>query len=74
MRARNDKEDFLRSIHSLKRQKRCRPLPRMADTSHIGWKTDPVRDDYGNGPSTAVASRDGLAAGGPGAKDGLIYD
>ena len=44
----------------------------MADTTHVGWKTEPVRDDQGNGPKTAVASRDGLAARGPRARDGLF--
>ena len=44
----------------------------MADTTHVGWKTEPVKDDQGNGPRTAVASRDGLAACGPKAKEGLF--
>ena len=48
-----------------------RPTPR-ADTTHVGWKTEPVRDDQGNGLKTAVASRDGLAARGPRARDGLF--
>ena len=34
----------------------------MADTTHVGWKTERVRDDSVTGLSTAVASRDGLAA------------
>jgi hypothetical protein len=48
-------------------------MARTADTTHVGWKTDPVRDDRENGSDTSVASMDGLAAREPKAKDGLFF-
>ena len=48
----------------MKAQKRCSRTVRTADTIHVGWKTDPVRDDWETGLKTSVASRDGLAARG----------
>jgi hypothetical protein len=43
---------------------------READTIHVGWKAEPVRDDREKGHGTSVASRDGLAARRPRARDG----
>jgi hypothetical protein len=53
-------------------QKRWRTRLPRADMNHVGWKTGPVRDDREKGHGISVASRDGLAARWPRAKDGPI--
>ena len=57
---------------ALDRKKRCRRNLRIADTTHVGWKTEPVKDDQSIGLKTAVASRDGLAACRSRAREGLF--
>jgi hypothetical protein len=36
-------------LSALKREKRYRQMLLMADTTHVGWKTEPVKDDQGIG-------------------------